>query len=209
MSASRASRVSRERCEGIWFARRRFPPDPAAFGDAWLASRRSAVLRVPSVIGPESRNLLVDVAHPDAERAGVASIRPDDRPRRPSDGRGRTRPQTAATFAARPCSCLHCGCRRDRALRRRRVRPRRRRGSRRRSRPRHERISRRRRPRRAPAPLPTLMPVLSAVRNVKQDAQLASIYKIDSLVLTEIKMCEVSKRSVFIGRMKLKAYLSG
>src|SRR5271163_3489172 len=39
---------------------------------------------------------------------------------------------------------------------------------------------------------------------LKQDGQAASIYKIDSLVLTEIEMCEVSKRSVFIGRMKLK-----
>ena len=61
--------LSIERVEAI-------PADPAAFGDAWLASRRSAVLSVPSVIVPESRNLLLNVAHPDAEQARIASIRP-------------------------------------------------------------------------------------------------------------------------------------
>jgi len=30
------------------------PPDTAAFGDAWLAAGRTAVLQVPSVIVPES-----------------------------------------------------------------------------------------------------------------------------------------------------------
>ena len=53
-----------------------FPADTVAFGDAWLSSGRSAVLSVPSAIVPESRNLLLNVGHPDAARAVIASIRP-------------------------------------------------------------------------------------------------------------------------------------
>ena len=49
--------------------------DPVTYGDAWLESRRSAVLGVPSVLVRESRNLLVNVAHPEASRASIASIR--------------------------------------------------------------------------------------------------------------------------------------
>ena len=52
-----------------------FPDDTVAVGEAWLASRRSAVLSVPSAIVPESRNLLLNPAHPDAERASIAAIR--------------------------------------------------------------------------------------------------------------------------------------
>jgi RES domain-containing protein len=52
------------------------PDDTSAFGDAWLASGRSAILNVPSVIVPESRNLLLNPAHPEAGRAAIASIRP-------------------------------------------------------------------------------------------------------------------------------------
>jgi RES domain-containing protein len=51
------------------------PDGPVAYGDAWLESRRSAVLGVPSVLVRESRNLLVNVAHPEASRASIASIR--------------------------------------------------------------------------------------------------------------------------------------
>jgi len=51
------------------------PNDPVAYGDEWLGSRRSAVLGVPSAIVPESRNLLLNVAHPEAEKAAIASIR--------------------------------------------------------------------------------------------------------------------------------------
>ena len=50
--------------------------DPVGFGDAWLESRRSAVLAVPSVLVPESRNLLLNVAHPESSKATIASIRP-------------------------------------------------------------------------------------------------------------------------------------
>jgi RES domain-containing protein len=52
------------------------PVDPRAAGDAWLASGRSALLRAPSFIVPESANVLVNPAHRDAARLAVASIRP-------------------------------------------------------------------------------------------------------------------------------------
>jgi len=52
------------------------PADPRAAGDAWLASGRSALLRAPSFIVPESANVLVSPAHPDAARLAVASVRP-------------------------------------------------------------------------------------------------------------------------------------
>ncbi|MEJ0018835.1 MAG: RES domain-containing protein [Acetobacteraceae bacterium] len=51
------------------------PADPAAFGDAWLLERRSAVLQVPSLIVPESANLLLDPAHPDAASARIVDQR--------------------------------------------------------------------------------------------------------------------------------------
>jgi RES domain-containing protein len=41
----------------------------AAFGDAWLRERRSAVLQVPSVIIPENSNLLLNPAHHETARA--------------------------------------------------------------------------------------------------------------------------------------------
>ncbi|MBV8192171.1 MAG: RES family NAD+ phosphorylase, partial [Alphaproteobacteria bacterium] len=57
-----------ERLDGL-------PTDTVAFGDGWLASRRSPALSAPSAIVPESRNLILNVAHPDAERAAIASMR--------------------------------------------------------------------------------------------------------------------------------------
>ena len=51
------------------------PADPAAFGDAWRRDQRSAVLRVPSLIVPESPNLLFNPAHPDAARARIVAQR--------------------------------------------------------------------------------------------------------------------------------------
>ncbi len=51
------------------------PADPAVFGDAWLTERRTAVLQVPSLIVPESANLLLNPAHPQAAAAGTAGIR--------------------------------------------------------------------------------------------------------------------------------------
>jgi RES domain-containing protein len=52
-----------------------FPPDPAAFGDAWLRERRTPVLRVPSAIVPESTNLLLNPAHPAATEARIIGRR--------------------------------------------------------------------------------------------------------------------------------------
>jgi RES domain-containing protein len=51
------------------------PADPAAFGDAWLREQRTPVLLVPSLIVPESANLLVNPAHPDAAHASVIARR--------------------------------------------------------------------------------------------------------------------------------------
>ena len=51
------------------------PTDPKAVGDAWLVSRRSALLKVPSVIVPESCNILINVAHPDAIGISPGPIR--------------------------------------------------------------------------------------------------------------------------------------
>ena len=52
------------------------PSDTRAFGDAWLASGRSAVLDVPSAIVPESRNILINPAHPDARAFAIIGTRP-------------------------------------------------------------------------------------------------------------------------------------
>ena len=51
------------------------PEKAKSAGDAWLASRRSAVLKVPSVIVPESANILINVPHPGAAAIRVGSIR--------------------------------------------------------------------------------------------------------------------------------------
>ncbi len=42
------------------------PKETLDFGDAWLASRRSALLIVPSVIVPQEANILINPRHPDA-----------------------------------------------------------------------------------------------------------------------------------------------
>lgn len=43
-------------------------------GDAWLASGETAVAKVPSVVSPESFNLLVNPLHQDASTIDVISI---------------------------------------------------------------------------------------------------------------------------------------
>jgi RES domain-containing protein len=53
----------------------KIPVAPAAFGDAWLREQRTPVLQVPSAIVPESPNLLLNPAHPDAARARIVSQR--------------------------------------------------------------------------------------------------------------------------------------
>lgn len=52
------------------------PEAPQAFGDAWLAEARSPVLRAPSFIVPESFNLLINPAHPQAAGVKLTSQRP-------------------------------------------------------------------------------------------------------------------------------------
>jgi RES domain-containing protein len=53
-----------------------FLDDPQAVGDAWIESRRSALLRVPSWIVPESYNVLINPVHPDAALIQLGPIRP-------------------------------------------------------------------------------------------------------------------------------------
>lgn len=43
-------------------------------GDQWLASFRTALLRVPSIIVPFSSNLILNPKHPDAGRAKLAQL---------------------------------------------------------------------------------------------------------------------------------------
>lgn len=49
--------------------------DTVRTGDRWLAEQRTAVLEVPSVIVPESTNLLLNPAHPAAGSARCVGIR--------------------------------------------------------------------------------------------------------------------------------------
>jgi len=46
-----------------------------AAGDAWLASRRSALLRAPSAIIPEEFNVLINPRHPDSGSINAAKVR--------------------------------------------------------------------------------------------------------------------------------------
>jgi RES domain-containing protein len=48
----------------------------AAVGAAWLRSLRSAILLVPSVIVPEERAVLINPAHPDANKIKAQVVRP-------------------------------------------------------------------------------------------------------------------------------------
>lgn len=55
------------------------PRDPSAgraYGDRWLAEHRSALLVVPSIIVPESRDVLINPAHPDAPAIRTVRSRP-------------------------------------------------------------------------------------------------------------------------------------
>jgi RES domain-containing protein len=49
---------------------------PRAYGDRWLEERRTAVLRVPSVVSPIDRNLLINPAHPAYHTITVSPARP-------------------------------------------------------------------------------------------------------------------------------------
>ena len=48
----------------------------ADLGTAWLISKRSAVLRVPSVVTPSEHNYLINPLHPDAAQVKVVASRP-------------------------------------------------------------------------------------------------------------------------------------
>jgi RES domain-containing protein len=53
-----------------------------AIGDAWVRSRRTAVLAVPSVVTPGEKNYLLNAAHPRISEIRIAapqSFRPDPR----------------------------------------------------------------------------------------------------------------------------------
>ncbi len=52
------------------------PADPRAAGDAWLRQGRAALLQVPSLIVPETANLLINPAHPQANAARIVAVRP-------------------------------------------------------------------------------------------------------------------------------------
>ena len=45
-----------------------------AAGGEWAASRRTALLRVPSALVPREPNYLVNSAHPDAARIVVGAV---------------------------------------------------------------------------------------------------------------------------------------
>ncbi len=42
-----------------------FPRECQAIGDAWITSKRTAILAVPSVVVPRERNYLLNPGHPD------------------------------------------------------------------------------------------------------------------------------------------------
>ena len=58
------------------------PAAPRAFGDAWLREQRTPVLSIPSVIVPETPNLLLNPAHPAAGDARIVKSRRFDFDRR-------------------------------------------------------------------------------------------------------------------------------
>lgn len=56
---------------------RNWPTDPAEtrrFGDAWLQSGRTPLLRVPSVIVPATWNVLINPRHPDSAKIRVVRV---------------------------------------------------------------------------------------------------------------------------------------
>jgi RES domain-containing protein len=52
------------------------PPETGAAGDSWLASARSAAIRVPSVLVPHAWNVLLNPRHPDAPQTQILAIEP-------------------------------------------------------------------------------------------------------------------------------------
>lgn len=52
------------------------PEATRAVGDAWLASTEAVLLRVPSVVLPESTNYVINPAHPDASALQIQTVAP-------------------------------------------------------------------------------------------------------------------------------------
>ena len=52
------------------------PRDLAAMGSAWIQSKRTAILSVPSVLAPEDRNLLLNPSHPEFSRIQIRPPEP-------------------------------------------------------------------------------------------------------------------------------------
>lgn len=52
------------------------PPMVQAIGDRWVAERRSAVLRMPSVIIPHEHNYLLNPEHPDFPHVHIGKPQP-------------------------------------------------------------------------------------------------------------------------------------
>ena len=50
--------------------------DPARLGDAWLKEGQTPLLRVPSIVVPHGRNLLLNPAHKASARARILSVEP-------------------------------------------------------------------------------------------------------------------------------------
>jgi RES domain-containing protein len=50
--------------------------EPMATGNAWLAARETAALRVPSILVPHAFNILLNPLHPAAADATIASVEP-------------------------------------------------------------------------------------------------------------------------------------
>lgn len=75
--------------DAVWSRRHVLPADAAPvgwdalpagkvsldYGDAWLASRQSALLVVPSIVVPEECNLLINPGHPDAAALSATKLR--------------------------------------------------------------------------------------------------------------------------------------
>ena len=54
------------------------PLDCARYGDSWVASNQSLILRVPSVIVPWESNFLLNPTHPDLDKAKIGEPQPFD-----------------------------------------------------------------------------------------------------------------------------------
>ena len=50
------------------------PSATRRIGDAWLAKRRTAILQVPSVLVPETMNILINPRHPDSGGVRIVTI---------------------------------------------------------------------------------------------------------------------------------------